>query len=315
MMIVVLIILLAIGFILINLVAINHATAMGTYIENKGQDIVEFHEVGIGKLIKMIFWGQRVPRPKIDQTPTDYGMKYTEHLIQCPEDIVLSSWYMPNENSDKLIILLPGYSRAKSNLLIEAKAFWKMGYNVFLPDFRGAGDSNRAYTTSGHYEADDFKHIDAYVTKHFHFSQKVLFGRSMGAAAIFRAIHLYHVTADKIIVEGMYYSLLETIKSRVRLAKTPAFPLAYLIVFWACIKYRMPGFKLNMATFAASVDVPMLMLHGEKDPKAELYLAKKLYKQVKSSNKKFVTVPDLVHEAYLIKKEKIWMTEVISFLD
>lgn len=305
-------ILIILVFVLVNLIAFNQAKSMSSYVEPSSA--IEKEVYSKWEILNFIIFGQKVGRPEISETPTDFNLNYSEHTINLDKEVTLSAWHIPHPSNEKIIIMFHGYSRSKSSLLLEAKAFWDNGYSIFIPDFRGGGESTLSYTTAGYLEADDVKAISDYVDKNLEFKTKVLFGHSMGAIAIFRAMEIYKVKADKLIVEAMYFSLIETVKSRVRLMGVPSFPLAYLIVFWGSVRQKMSGFSLNISNYAKNIETPILMLHGEEDKKAELRHAIDLFKAIKGKNKKFVVMPGLIHEPYYIKLEKQWTEEVFYFL-
>ena len=76
--------------------------------------------------------------------------------------------------------------RKKSSLLDKAEIFLNLGYNTFLVDFMGSGGSDGNQTTIGFYEAEEvktaFNYLEACGEKNI-----ILFGTSMGAAAIMKA--------------------------------------------------------------------------------------------------------------------------------
>jgi dipeptidyl aminopeptidase/acylaminoacyl peptidase len=84
----------------------------------------------------------------------------------------------------------------------EARAFLDLGYSVMLVDFRGSGGSSESNTTVGFYEAEDVAAAVRYAQKQLPHSKLILYGGSMGAAAVLRAVANYNVQADAIIVES-----------------------------------------------------------------------------------------------------------------
>jgi pimeloyl-ACP methyl ester carboxylesterase len=63
-----------------------------------------------------------------------------------------------------------------------------MGASVMLVDFRGSGGSSERYTTIGLREAEDWRLPARYALAHLHTPFAVLFGESMGAVAILKAV-------------------------------------------------------------------------------------------------------------------------------
>jgi alpha-beta hydrolase superfamily lysophospholipase len=299
-------------FIFINFIALNQARAMSRYFE--GVSELNNSKQSWYLLFKIILFGKKLSRKTSIENPADYGLKYSEHKISSGNGVEICFWCIPNMESKKVVILCHGHKKNKSYVLNEANFFWNQGYTCFLIDFRGAGNSNKSYNTAGYLEALDLKALDQYVNCNFEFEEKVYFGHSMGAIAIFRAISDLSLRPDRIIVEAVYKSLLETLKSRVRLLGLPAFPLAHMIVFWWSMIHRKSGLEMDLNRFAKNMKIPILMLHGENDSKAELQHAREGFDSLQGEVKKFVIMPGLIHESYLDKMEVLWTKEVISFL-
>ena len=87
----------------------------------------------------------------------------------------------------------------------------KLGYNVFLIDFRAHGNSEGNTCTIGFDEAEDvrivYDHIKAGGEKNI-----VLWGVSLGAATITRAVSKYGCKPEKIILELPFGSIEEAVR-------------------------------------------------------------------------------------------------------
>ena len=83
-----------------------------------------------------------------------------------------------------------------------------------LVDFRGSGESSESYTTIGFREANDVSAVMHYVQTAVAHSSVILFGQSMGAVAILRAVHEDGITPDAVIVEAVFDTMLNTVRHR-----------------------------------------------------------------------------------------------------
>jgi pimeloyl-ACP methyl ester carboxylesterase len=100
------------------------------------------------------------PTP-ILETPADYGMKYEDITFPSMDGVSLAAWYIPANNSDKLIICnhpmtftrsgFPGhmepwnaFSDVRVNFHNVYKALHAAGYNVLTYDLRNHGKSDSA---------------------------------------------------------------------------------------------------------------------------------------------------------------------------
>src|SRR5207237_2938162 len=122
------------------------------------------------------------------------------------------------------------------SLLTPAAAFHEMGYAVLLVDFRGTGGSSGQETTLGVREAADVARAVDYTQHTWPARPLVLYGVSMGAAAIMRAVATEGVHPAALILESPFDRLLDTVANRFHAMGLPAFPAAGLLVFWGSLQ-------------------------------------------------------------------------------
>ena len=225
----------------------------------------------------------------------------------------MGAWYCPGATPGPLVILFHGYAGEKTGTLHEARAFLEMGLSVLLVDFRGSGDSSESYTTLGFREAEDVACAVRYAHDHLPHSQVILYGQSMGAAAILRAVHACGVQPDAIIVEAVFDRMLSTVRNRFRIMGVPSFPSAELLVFWGGRQAGFDGFSLNPSEYAASVRCPILFLHGAADPRARPEEARRVFAAV-PARKRFKEFPGIGHEASVARFPNEWKETVGQFL-
>jgi uncharacterized protein len=140
--------------------------------------------------------------------------------------------YCPGTTNAPVVILFRGYGGDKSGTISEARAFLEMGLAVLLVDFRGSGASSESYTTVGFIEAEDVAASVGYARQQLHHSKVILYGQSMGAAAVLRAIDACGVRPDAVIAEAVFESMLHTVQHRFEAMGVPSLPSAELLVFW-----------------------------------------------------------------------------------
>jgi alpha-beta hydrolase superfamily lysophospholipase len=162
--------------------------------------------------------------------------------------------------------MFTGYAGVKDGLLTPAAHMYRFGYSSLLVDFRGSGGSSRNDTTLGVREAKDVAAAYRYVKREWPKQPIVLYGVSMGAAAIFRAFALEDMRPAAIIAEGTFDRLLTTARHRFDALGLPSFPAAELLVFWGSVQIGYNGFNHNPVDYAADIACPTLLMHGERDP-------------------------------------------------
>jgi uncharacterized protein len=212
--------------------------------------------------IKMLFFGIDNPRPVDDSLP-----KQKFETVTLKSNKTIACWSIKTDSVAKgTIIIFHGYVDDKSMMLDRSDELLKLGYNTFLVDFMGSGSSEGNQTTIGYKEAEEVKTCFNYITKSGE-KNIYLYGTSMGAAAILKAIDDYHLNPKAILLECPYGSLYRATCNRFKLMGVPSFPLAAMLVFWGGVENGFWAFSLQPTEYAKSVTCPTLLLYGEKDAK------------------------------------------------
>ena len=225
----------------------------------------------------------------------------------------LGAWFCPKQDAPCLAILFHGYGGDKSGLLAEARQFYELGCAVLLVDFRGSGQSSESYTTVGYAEAEDVAAAVAYAREQWPGTRIVLFGQSMGAAAVLRAVGRLGVKPDAIILEGVFDTMLNTVRHRFEVMHVPSFPCAQLLIFWGGRQMGFDGFAHNPMDYAADVTCPALVMHGRDDPRARLADARQVFEHL-GGPKKFLEFAATGHEPYIRHHKEEWRAAVSGML-
>jgi pimeloyl-ACP methyl ester carboxylesterase len=300
------------GFVGLNALAFSHADAMLRFTDG-GPRTAAPEQLGFLSTLKVLIAGVNIPRPGSHRHPSDLDPGCRTLSVPGPSGITLASWYCNRGRGTPVVILFHGYSAEKTSLLAEARAFLDFGTSVMLIDFRGSGGSSESYTTLGVHEAEDVAAAVRYAQGKLSHVNVFLFGRSMGAAAILRAIHAHAIEPDGVILEAVFDTLLNAVRNRFRAMQVPAFPSAELLVFWGGRQWGFDGFEHNPSEYAASVRCPTLLMHGERDPRADLTGARRVFEAI-AGTKEFVTFEQSGHESYLSSHANRWRTAVQRFI-
>jgi uncharacterized protein len=294
------------GFLAINLVAYNHAykfTHFSATGKERTKDPVElsaFSKAGL------LLTGISNPKPQNSVKPTQ---PFTTVVIE--SDVSLEGWMINQPAAKGTVILFHGYTGFKSQLLDRAALFRKEGYNTLLIDFMGSGGSEGTETHLGYTESVEVRDVFEYVRstgeKNIH-----LFGTSMGAAAILKAMNDYSLTPTSIILECPFGSLYDTVSARFRMMGVPSFPMAAVLTFWGGVQLNFWGFGHNPTEYASSVDVPTLLLFGERDDRVSMDETQAIFRNVQGQ-KRLVAYPDFGHDLFS-HNEIEWEKDVSSFL-
>jgi uncharacterized protein len=255
-------------------------------------------------------------KPTNSKVPTDVGLNYTTQKISLPNRGWLETWQIPVQNaqSNGTVLLFPGSGSSKGpQLLAPAKAFHALNYDALLIDFQGVGGSSGNHKTVGMKEAQDVATV-------FNNAQRlklkrpiVLYGVSMGSAAILRAIALKNVHPDAVILELPFARFVDTVKSRFHVFKVPDFGLAELLIFWGSVQHGANGFTHNPMTFAKQVRCPTLVMQGERDRWTSVAEVQSLVKNLKGPAE-LVVFPRAGHQVLVAADPSQWHQAVKSLL-
>ena len=303
---------LLVAFVAVNVFAYQHAYAMMNF-SDQGVRAIKLEDMSLGQKLEALLLGVNPSRPSADIAPAALGEHCASVRIAEPGSPSIGAWHCAVDDNQRLVVLFHGYLMSKSSLMAEARAFMQAGFSVLLVDFRGSWESSEAYTTIGYLEADDVAVVLRYARQHFAPEKVVLYGQSMGAVAVLRAIHSHAIKVDVVIVEAVFDRLLNTIKNRFDVLGVPSFPAAHILVFWGGVQAGFNGFSHNPADYAQAVSMPILFLHGEQDNRATLQDAYHVFEAVQAP-KHFSVFPDTVHESHLARHPEKWKSEVTQFL-
>jgi uncharacterized protein len=262
--------------------------------------------------VRLALNGVAVERPSEDMRPDRLDLPYEVHAYPGGAGR-LAGWYIPREQSAGLVVLFHGYAASKARLLPEARAFHELGYACFLVDFRGSGDSDGDRTSIGYHEADDVKQTILYARGRWPDQSLILFGQSMGAAAVLRALTRHSFQPHAVILECPFDRLLSTVEARFTVTGLPSFPAAQLLVFWGGMLHGYNGFGHNPVEYAHQVRRPVLLMHGTHDTRVSCGQIQSIYQNL-GGEKQLHFFEGIGHESYVANRVDEWKANVAPFL-
>ena len=300
------------AFLVLNVLAYRHAGSMLTYRANIARTPSP-QSLSSWQKAKILVSGIAVPRPENDRLPADVGLVAESVHFIADDGVRLESWLITPPDPRGTVLLFPGYTAARSSLLSEARAFHDLGYAALIVDFRGTGGSDGSVNSLGYHEANNVAAAARYARDRSLPGPLVLYGQSMGGAAVLRAVAILGVRPDAVIVESVFGRLIEAARDRFALMGIPSFPSAELLVFWGGVRAGLPGFAHNPADYARSCTCPTLVLHGAEDRHARLEEAQAIHNGL-AGKKKLVVIPDAEHTSLLAVAPDRWRVAVAGFL-
>lgn len=293
----------------INWLAYNHAYTFTHFVEHPYRTNPQPDSLTFAERMSALFYGIEIYKPRNNRKPAHYQ----QITLLTSDSIHLSAWLMKVPKAQGTVILFHGYASAKAALLENALVFNRLGYNALLLDFRASGDSEGIETTIGYKEADDVQTAFRYVESLKLHPKIFLFGNSMGAAAVLRALSEYSLQPTATIIECPFGSMLEAVRGRVRSMDLPTFPISELLVFWGGWQNNYSAFGHQPAEYAKKVKTPTLLLYGNADERVTAAETQEIFANL-AGKKELKTFDNLGHEHFLSKIPKEWTAEVSQFL-
>jgi pimeloyl-ACP methyl ester carboxylesterase len=272
---------LVLAFAGLNFLAYQHAQAMLTFPDEGERPRAP---LSAWQKAHMLVFGVRIPRPVNTQAPDDLGLSYETHRFASGDGTSLEAWLIPHAAPRGVVLI-----------------------------FRGSGGSAGRTTSIGYYEADDVAATVGYVRSLNLPGPLILYGSSMGAVAILRAIAVHGLQPDAVVLEAVFDRLLTTVRNRFEQLGAPSFPSAELLVFWGGVQVGFSGFDHNPIDYAHHCTCPVLLMQGEEDPSAKLAEARAVYDNLQV-RKQLEVFPGVGHALLYSADPKRWQATVVPFL-
>lgn len=303
---------LLVGFLLLNVFAWQHAHAM-LHFTVAGARTRGPQDLTLGEKLEALVFGITVPRPGNSRTPAALGLPFETVRFAAADGLGLQGWLIQPPQPKGTVLLFHGYAAASSVLLNEAAAVHEMGFAALLTDFRGSGGSDDSCTSLGYLEALDVAGAVEHASARGLPRPFVLYGQSMGGAAILRAVAALRVQPDGVILDSVFDRMLNAVRNRFDIMGLPSFPTAELLVFWGGQQVGFSAFDHDPAEYARACECPVLVLHGAGDRHATPEGAQDIHDAL-AGEKEFALFPEASHSSLRITDEPRWTLAVSQFL-
>jgi hypothetical protein len=229
----------------------------------------------------------------------------------------IHGWYIKTDSASRgTVLMFHGITAQKSQMLTEASAFREMGLNVLMIDFRGHGRSGGNTSTLGFSEAEEvamaWEHVKKMGEENIY-----LYGVSMGAVTVARAISTLRLSPKAVILEMPFESLRSHLRARARAFGFPGFPekpFGFLVGTWIGWERGYKGGAHNTVRYVKNIHCPVLLQWGDKDEYVEEKETTNIYRAIAAADKKIVIYEGAVHESLLLADPLKWKSSVQTFI-
>jgi len=296
-------------FVLINIITAFHAYKF-THFYDAGEVTIKkpADKSGWDKTREALF-GINAAKKQNDIVP-DSNCKTI--YLTTKSGLKLEAWYFAADSAKGTVALFHGHGGTKSGVYKESEEFRKMHYNTLLLDFRAHGGSGGNTCTIGYNEAEDVKLAYDFIKERGE-KNIILWGISMGAATISKAVNDYPLQPSKVILEMPFGSILGAAEGRIKMMGLPGEPLAMLITFWGGIEHGFWAFKMKPTEFVKKINCPVLIQWGKNDPRVSRQEIDDIYHNITVA-KTLVVYDSSGHESLCKKETEKWKTATSTFL-
>jgi pimeloyl-ACP methyl ester carboxylesterase len=210
----------------------------------------------------------QIPRNPIKDIP-DWG-HVIDTRIPAADGGTLEVWRVEPEGRSRGIVLLAhGWSRNRGRMVSRARIFAEMGFTTVMHSARDHGGSSPHPFMNASRFAEDIDAVLEWVD-----DPVLLYGHSAGAAGAIIAASRNSGRITLLFIEGCYARTKEALRSLYRsYNRFFGFFFAPMVVFWMDIFYRFRMDKVSPARLAPGLDIPVLIIHGERDQNFPLHHA------------------------------------------
>jgi len=206
-----------------------------------------------------------IPRLPNYFNPASRGMEFEDISTTTEDNINLKGWYIPHEAKKGTILVCHGVAANKADVLSVAEKFHKGGYEIYMFDFRGHGDSDKARITYGYDERKDIKAI-VQLIKNRGINEIGIFGLSMGGAIVLLSAP-ENPEIKAIIVDSTFASAEKILKYRIGLALPDSMVdiLANIATKYTNMIYKVQIKDIAPINVIDKINRPIMFIIGSSD--------------------------------------------------
>lgn len=297
--------------VLINISAAIHAYRFTHYYDD---DQVRNLKSSKGKpLLRTwrLMTGRKLPKSLITNYPV---VPYDTVQLTTKNDLKLEAWIMKADSARGTVILFHGLNSNKGNILHEAFQFHDWGYNSMLVDLRAHGNSEGIVNSLGFKESEEVKLAFDYVSSRGE-KNIILWGMSLGAVIITKAIADYDLQPQKIILEMPFDRLQDHIKARARVLGFPDEPFGFFVSFWTGAEQGYWSFAHRTSRYVKKINCPVLLQWGDADVYVMRRETEEIFSNIASQQKELVVYSKSGHIPLISADTEKWKSAVNEFLN
>lgn len=296
---------------LINISAAFHAYRFTHYYDDENVRNLRSSAGTVFLRTWRLMVGRKYPRTPVTYFP---AIPYDTVQLETSGKNKITGWWMPADSSVGTVILFHGLSSNKGYVLAEAYEFQAMGYNTLLIDMRAHGQSSGITHSLGVKESEEVKLAFDYV-KNRGEKNIILWGTSLGAVILTKAVYDYGIFPRKIILEMPFNRLQDHLRARARVLGFPDEPFGFLVTLWAGIEQGYWGFSHQTSRYVRKINCPVLLQWGVRDQYVLQEETETIFKNIATDKKSLMIYENGIHQSLLRTDPEKWRNTVQDFLN
>ncbi len=253
------------------------------------------------------------PMPSKVLWPTELAYSPENVTFSATDGVKLKGWFLPQSNSTKAVVLLHGVRANRDSMLPRAEWLRSLGYNVFLYDARGCGESEKVVRSFGYYETRDLLGALLWMQGRG-MTNIACVGCSQGAATVLLASGQLPACVSAVVAEAPYATLRATTDDHFR--QHTGLPSSYFGMLVVPIAEWKLGFKMDNVSPLHEIPklkAPLFLIGGTADILAPVVDLQKLY-IADSSEKTSWLIEHAGHADFFSYAENQYKQQVGDFL-
>ncbi len=250
----------------------------------------------------------RIPREPVKEPP-DWG-RVIDTRIPTVQGGSLEVWRIePDVPSRGIVVLIHGWSRNRDRMIPRARIFGKMGFTTVIPSVRDHGGSSAFRFMGALRFAEDIDAVLKWIDE-----PVLLYGHSAGAAGAVIAARENQQRIRLLFLESCYARTKEALLSLYsNYNKVFGLFFAPMVIQWMDIFYRFKLDEVSPVNLAPYIDIPVLIIHGEKDENFPIHHAWRLRDSFPAGKAELFVGKDSDHSSSSLTPE--YPIAIKSFLD
>jgi len=217
--------------------------------------------------------------------------------ISSYDGLKLHGIYIParDKHSNKLAIVMHGYQSKARDMMIIAKMYSDMGFQVLVIDQRAHGQSQGKFTSVGYYESYDLKKWLHFVTRNYGANINILLhGVSMGAATAVLATRFRESNNVKMMVlDSCFTNFKDTLKLSTDHGYQKLFIPGVNLMSRFILKFGLK--TVNPLKHIRRSNIPSIFIYGSDDKVITKKMTESLHHHLKSQQKEILIIEGARH--------------------